>query len=115
MKEVGDDSEEEDTEPEEKEETETETETESESESETSESSSDSEKSVSEPEDAPVDKHKTNLTKRTKKYEGRIAALKKGNYLLKANVERLQDDLNKQKEESGSLQQDLESVLAELG
>lgn len=35
--------------------------------------------------------------------------------MLKANVDRLQDDLNKQKEEVITLQEDLDSVLAELG
>lgn len=50
-----------------------------------------------------------------KKHEGRLAALKKGNYLLKAQVDRLKDDLVKQREESISLQEDLDSVLAELG
>lgn len=57
----------------------------------------------------------TFLQKRAKKHEGRLAALKKGNYLLKAQVDRLKDDLAKQREESISLQEDLDSVLAELG
>lgn len=53
--------------------------------------------------------------KKVKKHEGRLAALKKGNYLLKAQVDRLKDDLAKQREESLTLQEDLDSVLAELG
>lgn len=53
--------------------------------------------------------------KQAKKHEGRLAALKKGNYLLKAQVDRLKDDLGKQREESLTLQEDLDSVLAELG
>lgn len=50
-----------------------------------------------------------------KKHEGRMSSLKKGNYLLKAQVDRLKDDLVKQREASLSLQEDLDSVLAELG
>lgn len=100
---------------EEEEEEEEETQSESESESSESETESEAEKSFSEAEDAPVEKKRTNLTKRTKRYEGRLTALKKANYMLKTNVERLQDDLNKEKEESSSLQQELDSVLAELG
>ncbi|KAB0791527.1 hypothetical protein PPYR_03327 [Photinus pyralis] len=107
-----DDSDEEEEEADEEEE---ETQSETESESSESESESEAEKSASEAEDAPVEKKRANLTKRTKRYEGRLTALKKANYLLKTNVERLQDDLNKAKEESSSLQQELDSVLAELG
>lgn len=50
-----------------------------------------------------------------KKHEGRLAALKKGNYLLKAQVDRIKDTLAKQREKSIALQEDLDSVLAELG
>ena len=50
-----------------------------------------------------------------KKQEGRLSSLKKGNYLLKAQVDRLKDNLVKQREESIALQEDLDSVLAELG
>lgn len=53
--------------------------------------------------------------KQSKKHEGRLAALRKGNYLLKAQVDRLKDDLAKQREASLTLQEDLDSVLAELG
>lgn len=116
MKDTGDDDdEEEDEEKEEEAETETESES-SESESEESDSDdSDSEKSLSESEDAPTEKKKDNLTKRTKRHENILGALKKGNYMLKTNVERLEDDLNKQKEATQGLQEDLDSVLAELG
>ena len=109
-----DDSDDEEEEEEEKSETETESETES-SESESSDSDTDSEASRSEPEDAPTDKIKDNLTHRVKRHDNMLAALKKGNLMLKANVERLQDDLNKQKELTMGLQEDLDSVLAELG
>ncbi|KAK4878529.1 hypothetical protein RN001_011035 [Aquatica leii] len=112
MKEVGDEEEEEDVEDEEKAE---ESETESESESESESSESEAEKSASEPEDASFEKKRSNLTKRSKKYDGRLNALKKANYMLKTNVERLQDDLNKRKEETTNLQHELDSVLAELG
>lgn len=84
--------------------------------------SSDSEESEDEPqsegeapETATPEEKKENLRRRSKYYEGRLTSLKKGNYLLKANVERLQDDVNKQKEMSLVLQEDLNSVLSELG
>lgn len=84
--------------------------------------SSESEESEDEPQsegEAPAsatpEQKKENLCRRCKYYEGRLTSLKKGNYLLKANVERLQDDVNKQKEMSLVLQEDLNSVLAELG
>lgn len=115
MKGDEDDEDEDDEEKDEEEESETETES-SESESEESDSDdSESEKSQSEPEDAPTEKKKDNLTKRTKRHENILNALKKGNYMLKTNVERLEDDLNKQKELTQGLQEDLDSVLAELG
>nr|CAI5859421.1 unnamed protein product [Callosobruchus analis] len=110
--------EEEDEEEEEEKETLEEEEEEADSSEEESESDSDgseSEKSQSEPEDAPVDKQKDNLSSRTKRHENRLNALKKGNFLLKTNAERLQDDLNKQKDLTASLQEDLDSVLSELG
>ncbi|XP_077295619.1 sarcomere length short isoform X2 [Arctopsyche grandis] len=88
------------------EEEETETESEEETESET--------ESESEPEDAPVEKKKENFTVRAKKHETSLSALKKGNYLIIANVDRLKDDVNKQREMSANLQEDLDSVLAEL-
>lgn len=116
MKEPSDDEEEEeeeDEDDEDKEESESESES-SESESE-SDTESDSEKSVSEDEDAPHEKQKDNLTKRGNRHENILGALKKGNYMLKTNVERLQDDLSKQKEMTAALQDDLNSVLAELG
>lgn len=84
--------------------------------------SSESEQSDDEPQSegeapatAAAEQKKENLCRRSKYYEGRLASLKKGNYLLKANVERLTDDVNKQKEMSLVLQEDLNSVLAELG
>lgn len=65
--------------------------------------------------DATSDKKKDNLEPRVKRYEGRLAALKKGNYLLQANVDRIQDEINKTRETSVTLQRDLDSVLSELG
>ncbi|XP_078049504.1 uncharacterized protein LOC144476439 [Augochlora pura] len=88
--------------------------TESEEESESEESEED-EESESEDEDDSLEGQRDLLQKQAKKHEGRLAALKKGNYLLKAQVDRLKDDLAKQREESLSLQEDLDSVLAELG
>ncbi|KAF0767031.1 formin-like protein 14 [Aphis craccivora] len=89
---------------------------EEESESSESEESDDEPQSEGEaPASATPEQKKDNLCRRSKYYEGRLTSLKKGNYLLKANVERLQDDVNKQKEMSLVLQEDLNSVLAELG
>ncbi|CAH1129755.1 unnamed protein product [Ceutorhynchus assimilis] len=110
-----DDDDEEEKEEEEEEVEEEEESTEEESESESDSDDSDSEKSLSEPEDAPFDKKKANLSSRGKRHEARLGALKKGNFLLKTNAERLQDDLNKQKEMTAILQEDLDSVLSELG
>lgn len=90
-------------------------------ESEESESESESEESEEEesdgdlPPDAPAENRKQNLTERAKRHENCLAALRKGNYLLKANIDRIKDDLFKQKEMSLRLQEDLNSVLAELG
>ncbi|KAJ8972446.1 hypothetical protein NQ314_000179, partial [Rhamnusium bicolor] len=99
----------------EEEESEEEEETSEEEESESDSDDSDSERSQSEDEDAPIEKKKTNLTARAKRHENILNALKKGNFLLKTNAERLQDELNKQKEMTASLQEDLDSVLSELG
>ncbi|XP_012175557.1 glutamic acid-rich protein isoform X2 [Bombus terrestris] len=99
-------SEDEDTEEAEEEETESE-----ESESEESED----EETETEDEDQSVEDQRNTLQKQAKRHEGRLAALRKGNYLLKAQVDRLIDDLVKQREDSINLQEDLDSVLAELG
>uniref|UniRef100_A0A2S2QU59 WH2 domain-containing protein n=1 Tax=Sipha flava TaxID=143950 RepID=A0A2S2QU59_9HEMI len=101
---------------EEDEEEQEEEESEEESESSESEESDDDPQSEGEaPASATPEQKKDNLCRRFKYYEGRLTSLKKGNYLLKANVERLTDDVNKQKEMSLVLQEDLNSVLAELG
>ncbi|KOX73608.1 hypothetical protein WN51_13685 [Melipona quadrifasciata] len=101
-----DDKDEEEEEEEEDEETESE-----ESESEESED----EETETEDEDQSMEGQRNILQKQSKKHEGRLAALRKGNYLLKAQVDRLKDDLAKQREASLTLQEDLDSVLAELG
>lgn len=88
---------------------------ETESESESSSESEEEEESESEPEDAPNEKRQENYTQRCRRHENQVAALKKGNYLLKANIDRLKDDINKQREMSLHLQQDLDSVLNDLG
>ncbi|CAH2237060.1 jg9551 [Pararge aegeria aegeria] len=114
MKEVGTDEEDEDEDEEsdeeekksESEEEETETETEQETESET--------ESESEPEDAPLPNKKENLAKRLKRHESRVNALKKGNALLMANVDRLKDDVLIQKEKSVTLQKELDSLIDDL-
>lgn len=112
MKEVGsdEDEEEEESEEEEEEKSETEEETETETEQDT-ESETESE---SEPEDAPLPKKKDNLTTRMKRHESRVNALKKGNALLMANVDRLKDDVLKQREESITLQHELDSLINDL-
>ncbi|GAB0086944.1 hypothetical protein DMENIID0001_011750 [Sergentomyia squamirostris] len=93
-----------------------ESEEESEDESETEESGSDDEsESESEDENAEDEKKKSNLEPRVKRHEGILAALKKGNYLHQANVDRLKDEVIKQREASEILQRDLDSVLSELG
>ncbi|KAL1130078.1 hypothetical protein AAG570_013018 [Ranatra chinensis] len=86
--------------------------TESESESEESEGG-ESEGDL--PESATNEDKISNFNRRIKVYETRLTTLKKSNYLLKANIDRRQDDLNRQKEMSLTLQEDLNSVLAELG
>ncbi|CAB3246201.1 unnamed protein product [Arctia plantaginis] len=116
MKDVGSDDEDDEEEEEEEEseeekksgseEEETETETEQDTESDT--------ESESEPEDAPLPKKKENLTTRLKRHEGRVHALKKYNALLMANVDRLKDDVLKQREESSSLQKELDSLIDDL-
>ncbi|XP_060818330.1 glutamic acid-rich protein-like isoform X2 [Bombus pascuorum] len=89
---------------------------EEETESEESESEeSEDEETETEDEDQSLEGQRNTLQKQVKKHEGRLAALRKGNYLLKAQVDRLKDDLVKQREDSLSLQEDLDSVLAELG
>ncbi|KAE8742098.1 hypothetical protein FOCC_FOCC012372 [Frankliniella occidentalis] len=103
--EEGEDEEEEDDEEEEEESEESESE-----ESEADEGSGDEL-----PADAPVDDKRNNLNSRTRRHEGILGALKKGNYLLKANIDRVKDDLSKHREMSLMLQEDLNSVLAELG
>lgn len=110
LKEDDDEGEEEDEEEEDEEEEEEESE-----ESETEEEE-DAEGSGDElPADAPVDDKRNNLNNRTRRHEGILGALKKGNYLLKANIDRVKDDLSKHREMSLMLQEDLNSVLAELG
>ncbi|KAI4477484.1 hypothetical protein M0804_012601 [Polistes exclamans] len=89
-------------------------ETESEEESESEESEEEEESEIDEGGHI-MEQEKNILQKRVKRHENRLAALKKGNYLLKAQVDRLKDDLAKQREESITLQEDLDSVLAELG
>ncbi|CAL7936776.1 unnamed protein product [Xylocopa violacea] len=89
---------------------------EEETESEESESEeSEEDETETEDEDQSLEDQRNTLQKQAKKHEGRLAALRKGNYLLKAQVDRLKDDLGKQREESLTLQEDLDSVLAELG
>lgn len=65
--------------------------------------------------DAADEKKKENYEPRIKRHDGRLSALKKGNYLVQANVDRLQDEINKMREKSVTLQADLDSVLSELG
>ncbi|KAJ8712952.1 hypothetical protein PYW08_008256 [Mythimna loreyi] len=112
MKECGSDDD--DDEEEEESEEEKKSETEEESETETEQDTESETESESEPEDAPLPKKKENLTKRVKRHEGRVHALKKGNALLMANVDRLKDDVLKQREESVTLQKELDSLIDDL-
>ncbi|XP_071449143.1 calponin homology domain-containing protein DDB_G0272472-like isoform X2 [Hetaerina americana] len=112
MKEGDDDEEEE-----EEEEVEEEEEESSEEES-SEEESSEEEDDVAIPQDdpkAPPEKKTFRFEQMIKRHESSLAALKKGNYMLKANIDRLKDELEKQKEMYVTLQEDLNSVLAELG
>lgn len=88
-------------------------ETETESESEESEEEAQSDGEV--PESATTEEKRKLLLERTKRHENRLASLKKGNNLMKANIERLQDDINRQKEDAETLQEDLDNILADLG
>lgn len=54
------------------------------------------------------------MTTRVKRHESRVSALKKGNALLMANVDRLKDDVLKQREESCSLKKELDSLIDDL-
>lgn len=115
MKEVGsDDEDEEEEEEEEESEEEKKSETEEESETETEQDTESETESESEPEDAPLPNKKENLQKRVKRHETRVNALKKGNALLMANVDRLKDDVLKQREESVTLQKELDSLIDDL-
>ncbi|XP_013167871.1 PREDICTED: DNA ligase 1 isoform X2 [Papilio xuthus] len=114
MKEVGSDEEEEEEEEEEESEEEKKSESEEETETETEQDTESETESESEPEDAPLPNKKDNLTKRLKRHETRVNALKKGNTLLMANVDRLKDDVLKQREESMTLQKELDSLIDDL-
>ncbi|XP_014363173.2 glutamic acid-rich protein isoform X2 [Papilio machaon] len=114
MKEVGSDEEEEEEEEEEESEEEKKSESEEETETETEQDTESETESESEPEDAPLPNKKDNLTKRLKRHETRVNALKKGNALLMANVDRLKDDVLKQREESMTLQKELDSLIDDL-
>lgn len=61
--------------------------------------------------DAEDNSKRDNLDVRVKRHNGRLASLKKGNYLLEANVERLQDEIKDHKEKCEALQADLNSVI----
>lgn len=61
--------------------------------------------------DAGDNEKKSNLEPRVKRHDGRLSSLKKGNYLLEANVERLKDEIKDIKEKCDSLQADLDSVM----
>lgn len=58
---------------------------------------------------------KSNYEPRVKRHDGRLAALKKGNLLRQANLDRLIDEINKIRDDSVTLQHDLDLVLSELG
>ena len=87
--------------------------TETESESEESEEEAQSDEEI--PANATAEDKRKLLLERTKRHENRLASLKKGNNLMKANIERLQDDINRQKENAITLQEDLDNLLADLG
>lgn len=51
---------------------------------------------------------------RLKRHETRVNALKKGNALLIANVDRMKDEVLKQRDESASLKKELDSLIEDL-
>ncbi|KAG8229826.1 hypothetical protein J437_LFUL008794 [Ladona fulva] len=106
--------EEDEEEEEEEEEEESEEESEESSEEESSEEEEEESIPVEDP-NAPPEKKTFRFEQMIKKHENSLGALKKGNYVLKTNIDRLKDELEKQKEMYVNLQEDLNSVLAELG
>jgi len=96
-------SDEEDEEDEESSESESETETESEQESDPED--------MSDPPQFRIEA----LVKKNKAHESRLAMIKKGNYLLKATVDKLRESLDKQQSKTLGVQQELNTIVAELG
>lgn len=88
---------------------------ESETETETEESDEEEQSDEELPNDANIEEKRKFLLERTKRNENMLSSLKKGNNLIKANIERVQDDINKQREMSLTLQEDLNNILADLG
>lgn len=85
----------------------------SETDTESEESEEESDEEI--PHNSTAEDKRKILLERTKRHENRLSSLKKGNNLMKANIERLQDDVNKQREMSLTLQEDLNNILADLG
>ncbi|BES90769.1 Hypothetical protein NTJ_03576 [Nesidiocoris tenuis] len=67
------------------------------------------------PEDSTTAAKIENLNRRIKKCDTLLTQAKRQNYFITANIDRRQDDLNRQKEMSLRLQEDLNEVLADLG
>lgn len=93
---------------------------EDEEEEESSESESETE-TESEPESDPEDQsdppqfRTEALVKKNKVHENRLNLIKKGNYLLKATVDKLKESLEKQQGKTLDVQQELNTIVAELG
>ena len=75
----------------------------------------DNESLDSEPESAAFGKRKNNYYKRTKAHEMNLDGLKKSNSHLKTRLDRIIDQLSKQKVMSLALKEELDSFLEELG
>ena len=117
----GDDDDDEDDDEDESEEEEDEEESEeeeSEEDSDEEESSSESEEEESSSEeDDPAAPHEDRLNlfnKRVKRWDNILNALKKGNYLLRANLDRLKDDLEEVRIKYHDLEHELNTVLADV-
>ncbi|ODN00295.1 hypothetical protein Ocin01_06400 [Orchesella cincta] len=109
-----DEEEEEEPEPEKEEEESDEEEESEEEESESESEEEDEESSEEDDEDAPHDDRLAVYGKRIKRRENVLNALRKGNYLLRANIDRLKDDLEEARIAYHDLEHELSSCVDEM-
>lgn len=55
------------------------------------------------------------LNERVRLHENVLTSLKNGNYLLKSKVDKMQEDLRKERQKRAALELELNTCLAELG